>query len=98
MSARVCCERGGRPVGGPPSRSFLRRGVDRFGWVGPGAVMVLIPKCPACVAAYLAIVGVGVSFGVAAELRWLALVVCVVLLMGWVVGVARRSWGGGVKV
>ena len=97
MSARACCERGGR-ADGPPSRSFLRRGVGAFGWVGPGAVLVLMPKCPACVAAYLAIVGVGVSFGVAAELRWLALALCVVLLMGWVVGVARRSWGGGAKV
>jgi hypothetical protein len=91
VSARVCCELGARTARSGP-RAALRRGTGAFGWVGPGAVMVLMPKCPACVAAYLAMAGVGVSFGVAAEVRWVVLGLCAVLLAGWAVGLARRGF------
>ena len=48
----------------------------------PSAVMVLMPKCPACVVAYVAIVtGAGISVSAAAHLRLLVLVLCVVMLV-----------------
>jgi hypothetical protein len=58
-----------------------RRCCDVAGTVAPAAVLVLLPKCPACVAAYLAIgTGIGVTVSTAAYLRTMLLVVCVACL------------------
>ena len=44
--------------------------------------MVLMPKCPACVVAYVAIAtGAGISVSMAAHLRLLVLVMCAVTLV-----------------
>ena len=66
--------------------SLKKRGAKTAGWVLPSAVMVLMPKCPACVVAYVAIVtGAGISVSAAAHLRVLVLVVCVATLVCMVV-------------
>jgi hypothetical protein len=52
----------------PASR--WRRGGEVAGWIVPGALLVLMPKCPMCVAGYVAAVsGLGVSLTSAAYLR-----------------------------
>jgi len=57
-------------------------------WIAPGLGLALIPKCPMCVAAYVAtITGVGVSMPVAAGLRMGSLILCV----GALAFVAARS-------
>lgn len=66
-----CCRR---------SRGRTARGIT---WVGASATLVLLPKCPACLAAYVAIVtGIGLPLAVATSIRWALIVMCVVVL-GW---------------
>jgi hypothetical protein len=49
--------------------------------VVPSAILVLLPKCPACIVAYLAMgAGIGVTLSTAATLRVVLLVLCVACL------------------
>ncbi|MGC1296016.1 MAG: hypothetical protein WA869_13360 [Alloacidobacterium sp.] len=58
----------------------------RSGGVLPGALLVLMPKCPMCVVAYIALAtGVGVSVSTATYLREGVLVLCIVAL-GYLAG------------
>src|ERR1700732_1251454 len=71
----------------PPDRmktkkSFVRRIVDLVDWIVPGAILALIPKCPMCLAAYIAAwTGIGLSFTAATYLRTALLVLCAGLLL-----------------
>jgi hypothetical protein len=77
MSARSCC----------------RRGAEAAGWVVPAATLALLPKCPACVAAYVALAtGVGVSFSTAAYIRSSLVIACVAVLAFVAARGAIRWW------
>jgi hypothetical protein len=57
---------------------FIRRCSRVAGWIVPGAILALVPKCPACLVAYIAIgTGLGVSLSTAAHLRYALLIGCV---------------------
>ena len=59
-------------------------------WIAPGALLALLPKCPACVAAYVLIwTGLGISMSAAGVFRTSLLVICVATL-GFLA--ARRAW------
>lgn len=51
----------------------------------PAVILVLLPKCPVCIAAYIAMVtGIGLSLPVAAHLRTLLVVLCATSLIYFV--------------
>jgi hypothetical protein len=75
MSA--CCDAAG---GRPPT--WARSVREIFAWVLPSAMLVLVPKCPACLAAHVTLwTGVGLSFSTATYLRWFLLLLCVASLL-----------------
>jgi hypothetical protein len=91
MNALPCC-RAGAGARGP---GFVRRSFGVAGWAVPGVTLALMPKCPACVAAYVALAtGVGVSLSTATRLRAALVALCVVTLAFFVARSARRLvWG-----
>lgn len=62
--------------------TLIRRVREIFAWAFPSAMLVLVPKCPACLTAHVALwTGLGVSLSTATYLRWAMLLVCVVSLL-----------------
>ena len=75
--------------------SRWRRGVrEVVAWAVPSTVLALIPKCPACLAAYIALwTGLGLSFSTAAYLRWALLLLCIAALLFLIVQRRKRIAG-----
>ena len=68
--------------GKPHPRAFARHGLSLAGWMVPSVLMALIPKCPACLAAYAAgATGLGLSLSAAAYVRAALLILCIASLL-----------------
>jgi hypothetical protein len=101
MSAHSCCEGNCHPSnsqtpnsasseGKPPRVSFAQRCLRTIKWLLPGTILALIPKCPICFAAYVAVgTGIGLSVTAASYLRTGLIVLCVGSLLFLVVKKVR---------
>ena len=80
---KACCD--------SHSPSWLRRVARFISWIVPGAVLALMPKCPACLAAYVALgTGIGLSLPLAETLRLGGLALSGALLGTLVIRMAVR--------
>jgi hypothetical protein len=60
----------------------VRRVREILAWVLPSAILVFVPKCPACLAAYVTLwAGLSLSLSTATYLRWALLFYCVASLL-----------------
>jgi hypothetical protein len=96
VNAHRCCmvasgameqnKAGERIAGGDPHPpSLLRRSLDLSAKAVPLAILAALPKCPACLAAYVALgTGIGLSLTAATYLRLSLIVVCVASLIFFV--------------
>lgn len=72
--------------------SWLCRAGELAGAVLPAVVIALLPKCPACLAMYLALgTGVGLSFTVASYVQW-GLIATSILVMSVFLWRLVRRW------
>jgi hypothetical protein len=64
-----------------PSKSRSHRVTTITRWLLPSAFLVLIPKCPLCIVAYIAVAtGAGISVSTAAGIRYALIAGCIGLL------------------
>ena len=88
MSA--CCD----AVSDRKTPTLVRRVREIFAWVLPSAILVLAPKCPACLAAHVTIwTGLGLSLSTATHLRTSLVILSVALLLCLVVQCLWRVRG-----
>ncbi len=93
MKTPPCCEASASDSGSAPFAAsitdaephpltFARRCLDIAGWIVPSAILALIPKCPACLAAYVAMgTGVWLSLSTAMHLRAALLILSIASLL-----------------
>ena len=82
--------------------TWLRRVREILAWVLPSAILVLVPKCPICLAAHVTLwTGLGLSLSTATCVRWVLLFLCGASLLLLIVkrlnriGTIIRYWKKG---
>jgi len=84
-----------RPAAEKVENNVARRSGEIAGWIIPGTILALLPKCPVCVAAYVALwTGIGLSLSAATHLRTFLMLVCIGVILCLVAINARRLFQG----
>ena len=100
-----CCCTDGDPAVPAPSTSsppvpppdatptpLFRRIATLIRWALPLTTLALLPKCPACVAAYvLLFTGIGLSLPAATAMRWTLIALSIAALAYLLLRAARRA-------
>ena len=74
MTGRCCCA---TEATAKPARRRASRWLDAVGWLAPATALALMPKCPMCVAAYVALfTGIGLSLPTATLVRTALIALC----------------------
>ena len=90
MPTQICCHNASVKV---CETSKTRRIVATTKWIVPTAILALMPKCPMCLAAYIALgTGLGISIPAATWIRDGLIVICVASLTWFAAASARRFW------
>lgn len=75
MMTSCCCV----PKAAQPT--LVRRAAGVAGWILPGALLLLMPKCPACLAAYIALgTGLSLTVSMAGYVQTGLMVICSIVL------------------
>jgi len=83
------------PGSGKRPAGLFRRAGRKIQWLFPAALLVLIPKCPLCVVAYVALfTGIGISVSTARGIQILMLLFCLSSLAYLAVRKGAK-WRGG---
>jgi hypothetical protein len=105
MSAHPCCVVAVKGIeqekprmrlaeGDPHPPSLPRRSLDLTARMVPAVILAVLPKCPSCLAAYVALAtGIGISLTAATYMRMLLVVLCVASLANFAVTGLRRKAG-----
>jgi hypothetical protein len=86
-------EDGARIAGGDPREAASKQHAGRglVGVIFPSAVLILLPKCPACIAVYVAMgTGIGLSFAAATYLHTAVIILCALMVSYFAAGLVRR--------
>ena len=76
MKANHSCAHCGPDLRGPQKR------IGIFAALVPGSLIVFLPKCPLCVAAYVAtLTGVGVSVATISHVKFVLILLCAVSML-----------------
>ncbi len=88
MRNGCCChERSNAAAAG---RSWTRTGRRAVRWIVPGVVLAAMPKCPLCLAAYVAVfTGFGISLAAAKFAWWFVAAGCIGVLAYLAANVVR---------
>jgi hypothetical protein len=91
MTTNTCCHSASISSRG---KSTTRRMLVTTKWIAPSVILALLPKCPMCLAAYIALAtGFGISMPVAAWIRTGLLLTCLSALAWFTVSALRRRDG-----
>jgi len=94
MNAHRCCHPVAAQHTGPRSSTPLWRFYLAVKWATPAAILIVMPKCPMCIAAYVALfTGVGISLSTAAHLRMLVFILCLISFLFLAAKSAARRRG-----